>query len=235
MPDKIWYLRRLNLFDEMSDDEVEQISRKLHMWRCDARHSCLDQASDRIYLLKAGRVRLYQLTADGHELTTAIVVPGQMFGIGALVGGTTATHTESLEESVVCEAAAAEFMALMARHPLLMAKVLVSMARHIVTLEQSLERIAYKSVPTRLADLLLSLVPDAEEASDGTALPRYSQEELAKMIGATREAVARALGDWRHQDLVTTDGGIVLRDVEGLRRVAASDSSPRTEAPRSEC
>jgi CRP-like cAMP-binding protein len=85
MADKLWYLRRLNLFDEMSDQEVEQISHEFHMWRCNARSSCLDEATDRVYLLKAGRIRLYQLTADGRELTTAIVLPGQMFGIGSLL------------------------------------------------------------------------------------------------------------------------------------------------------
>lgn len=221
MPDKFWYLRRLNLFDEMSDDEVEQISQEFHMWRCDARSSCLDQATDSVYLLKAGRIRLYQLTPDGHELTTAIVLPGQMFGIGSLLGNGHATHAEALEESVICEAAAQEFMAMLAKHPLLMAKVVMTMAKQIFTLEETLESIAYKSVPTRLAELLVSLIGEGEQRTEGIALPPYPQEELGKMIGATREAVARSLAEWREMGLVATGRRIVVLDVDGLRRVAA--------------
>jgi CRP-like cAMP-binding protein len=229
MPDKFWYMRRLNLFDEMSDEEVENVSREFRMWRCDARSSCLDQATDRVYLLKAGRVRLYQLSPDGHELTTAIVMPGQMFGIGSLLASGRATHAVALEESVICEAGAHEFLTILAKHPLLMAKVVMAMARKIFTLEETLESIAYKSVPSRLAELLLSLAREGEERADGVALPPYPQEELGKMIGATREAVARALGDWRELGVVATGRPIVLRDIGALRRVAAG-ADPRRSA-----
>jgi CRP-like cAMP-binding protein len=220
MPDKLWYLRRLNLFDEMADQEVEEISREFRMWTCGPGQNCLGQATDRVYLLKSGRVRLYQLTTDGHELTTAIVLPGQMFGMGSLLGHSGATQAEALEESLICEAGAQDFMAILARHPLVMAKVVMAMARQIFQLEAALESIAYKPVPARLAELLISLVPEGEEVPDGVALPPYPQEELGKRIGATREAVARALGEWREVGVISTGRRIVIRDAEGLRRAS---------------
>jgi CRP-like cAMP-binding protein len=221
MADKFWYLRRLNLFDEMSDTEVEHLSHAFHMWTCDAKSSCLDQATDRVYLLKAGRVRLYQLTPDGHELTTAIVMPGEMFGMGSLLGNGRATHAEALEQSVICEAGAQEFLAMLAGHRLLMAKVIMAMARQIFTLEETLESIAYKSVPIRLAELIISLLPEGQFTRDGIALPAYPQEELGKMIGATREAVARSLAEWRELGLVSTGRRVVVTDVDGIRSLAA--------------
>jgi len=225
VPDKLWYLRRLNLFDEMSDEEVRALSREFRMWTCSARQSCLNEATDRVYLLKAGRIRLYQLTADGHELTTAIVLPGQMFGIGSLLGQGRATHAEALEDSVICEASAPDFMAMLARHPLLMAKVVMSMARQIFHLEETLESIAYKSVPTRLAELLVSLLPEGDEVPEGIALPPYPQEELGHMIGATREAVARSLSEWRQMGVMGTGRRTVVRDVKALRSLAGSGAT----------
>lgn len=227
MPDKFWYLRRLNLFEEMSDEEVEHISHEFHMWRCDARSACLGQATDRVYLLKAGRIRLYQLTVDGHELTTAIVLPGQMFGIGSLLGNGRASHAEALEESVICEASAPDFLAMLARHPILMAKVVMTMARQIFTLEETLESIAYKSVPIRLAELLLSLTEEGETRPEGIVLPPYPQEELGKMIGATREAVARSLGEWREMGLISTGRRTVVLDIAGLRRLTSGPAVRR--------
>lgn len=231
MPDKYWYLRRLNLFDEMSDAEVERVSHEFRMWRCDAKSSCLNEATDRVYLLKAGRVRLYHLTADGRELTTAIVMPGQMFGIGSLLGNGHATHADAVEESIICEAGAQDFMAILAKHPLLMAKVVMTMAKQIFMLEETLESIAYKSVPTRLAELLVSLIDQGEQTPEGVALPAYPQEELGKMIGATREAVARSLGEWREIGVVSTGRRIVVTDVAGLRRLAAGQQPRRSAAP----
>jgi len=153
-----------------------------------------------------------------------------MFGIGSLFGNGHATHAEALEESVICEAGAQEFMAMLARHPLLMAKVVMTMAKQIFKLEETLESIAYKSVPTRLAELLVSLAKDGEERADGVVLPAYPQEELGKMIGATREAVARSLGEWRELGLVTTGRRIVVRDIGALRRVAGGAAPHRLTA-----
>ncbi len=106
MPDKLWFLRRLNLFDGMTDIEVEAVSRDLRMRHCPARSTILDGASERIYLIKEGRVRLYNLSAQGQEVTTAVLGPGQLFGLGALFGRTTeATHAEPMEDRSATPAA----------------------------------------------------------------------------------------------------------------------------------
>jgi CRP-like cAMP-binding protein len=180
VPDKLWFLRRLNLFEGMTAEEVEAISHEFRMWRCDARQSVLDGATDHIYLLKEGRVRLYQMTVDGHELTTAVVLPGQMFGMGALLGSGKATNAEALEESWICEAGAQDFLNMLARHPMLMAKVLMGMARQMFHLEETLESMAYKTVSARLATLLVSLLDEGEQAPDGVVLPPYPRRRWAR-------------------------------------------------------
>jgi CRP-like cAMP-binding protein len=225
MRDKLWLLRRLNLFDGMSADEVENLSREFRMWRCDARQSVLAHATDRIYLLKEGRVRLYQLTSDGHELTTGIVQPGQIFGVGALLPSGKATNAEALEESWICEAGAQDFLTMLARHPMLMAKVVMGMAQQIFHLEETLESMAYKPVASRLATLLVSLLDEGEQTPDGIVLPPYPQEEMGKMIGATRESVARTLAEWREAGVISTGRRTVVRGVDALRRLAAGDEA----------
>jgi CRP/FNR family transcriptional regulator len=225
MPDKLWFLRRLNLFDGMTAEEVEAISHEFRMWRCDARQSVLDSATEHVYLLKEGRVRLYQVTADGHELTTAVVLPGQLFGVGALLGSGKATSAEALEESWICEAGAQDFLNMLARHPMFMAKVLMGMARHIFHLEEALESMAYKPVSARLATLLVSLLDQGERTPDGVVLPPYPQEEMGKMVGATRESVARALAEWREAGIIATGRRTVVREVDVLLRLAAGDET----------
>ena len=122
VPDKLWYLQRLNLFEEMGEAEIHAVSRELRMRSCPQGEPFATGERDRVYLLKAGRMRLYQLTEEGHEVTTAVLEPGQLFGLAALISGDGwATHAEPIEDSVVCDANAADFVAMLAKHPLLMA------------------------------------------------------------------------------------------------------------------
>ena len=222
MPEKIWFLRRLNLFDGMADKEVEEISKELKMRSCAPRHSLVFDDGDSVYLLKHGRVRLYHITKDGQEITTAVVIPGQLFGLGAFIGSDgTATHAEVLEESYICEAGAQDFLAILARHPLLMARVVMVMARQLFRLEQTIEGMASQPVPQRLASLLVEQMAEGEPVDGGVLLPAHSQEDLAKLVGTTRETVSRSLSSWRAEKLITLRGRrILVVDPERLRREA---------------
>jgi CRP/FNR family transcriptional regulator, cyclic AMP receptor protein len=224
MPDKLWYLRRLNLFEGMSAEEVERVSHDLRMRTCSAKSSVLDGPSERVYMVKQGRVRLYHITESGQEVTTAVLVPGQLFGLGALFGKGAggATFAEALEETVVCDAAAQDFISMMAHHPILMARVMMAMARQMIRLESTIESIVSRPVAGRLADLIIALAEQADRSASGAILlPAYSHEELGKMIGATRESVSRTLGDWRRAGIISTEGRrILIRKLRVLRAQA---------------
>lgn len=226
MADKVWFLRRLNLFEGMSEAEIQEISQELRMRSCAPRHSVINESGDRVYLLKEGQVRLYHLTADGQDVTTAVITPGQLFGIGAFLGGDgTATHAEALEESYICEAGAQDFLAMLARHPLLMARVVMVMAKQIFRLEQTIESMASQPVPQRLAGLLLAQLPEGQPCDGGVLLPSHSQEELAKLIGSTRESVSRTLSSMRTAQVITMRGRrIVVLRPDRLQQEAGSSN-----------
>lgn len=229
MPDKLWYLRRLNLFEGMSVEEVERVSHDLRMRSCSARSSVLDGSGERVYVVKQGRVRLYHLTEHGQEVTTAVLVAGQLFGLGALFGkGGEATFAEALEDTVVCDAAAQDFINMMAHHPILMAKVMMAMARQMIRLESTIESIVSRPVAGRLADLLVTLAEQGERNPGGAILlPAYSHEELGKMIGATRESVSRTLGDWRRAGIIGTQRRrILIQKPAALRAQSAGHDTP---------
>jgi CRP/FNR family transcriptional regulator, cyclic AMP receptor protein len=222
VPDKLWYLRRLNLFDGMREEEVEAVSRKLRMRTCQPGAPFPTRERDRVYLLKSGRMRLYQLTADGHEITTAVLDPGQLFGLSSLMGGNGwATHGEPLVEAVVCEVSAHDFVGMLARHPLLMTKVVMVMARQMFRLEQTIESLASRRISSRLAGYLLSQLDEGQRLDGGVLLAPMTHDELASIIDSSRESVSRTLGRWRQQGIVRTKGRrIVVLAPDRLRRKA---------------
>ena len=222
MPDKLWYLRRLNLFEGMKEEEVQAVSRELRMRTCQPGAPFLVRERDRVYLLKSGRMRLYQLTADGHEITTALIDPGQLFGLSSLMGGKDwATQAEPLEEAVVCEASANDFVGMLARHPLLMTKVVIVMAWQMFRMEQTIEGLASRPISSRLAGYLLSRLDEGERLDGGVLLAPMTHDELASIIDSSRESVSRTVGRWRGQGIVRTKGRrIVVLAPDRLRREA---------------
>jgi len=81
-------MQRLNLFGGLSKVEIEALAGQLHDRVLRKRQLILDPESrgDRIYLVKTGAVRVYQISQEGRELTTAILRPGQLLGTAALAG-----------------------------------------------------------------------------------------------------------------------------------------------------
>jgi CRP/FNR family cyclic AMP-dependent transcriptional regulator len=219
---KLPLLRRLNLFEEMTDDEVEAISRQLAMSRCVRGQGIYAGNHGRVYLLKSGSVRLYRLSPNGDEVTTAIVVPGELFGTMSLFGASEdGDHADAVEDSYICEASAADFLGIMARHPLLMAKVMMAMARQLFRLERTVEQLVNGSVEDRLAGVLAAQIAGAQERDDGVVLPEHTRDELAAMVMATRETVSRTLARWRREGIVELRGRrIVVLDQARLRRRA---------------
>ncbi|TAN31713.1 Crp/Fnr family transcriptional regulator [bacterium] len=221
MGDKLGFMRRLNLFEQMSEAEVEQISRELKMRHCRAHETVFEGTPDRVYLLKAGHVRLYRLSSEGEDVTTAMLEPGQLFGLSALFGGGNEDlSAEALDDIYVCEAGAPDFLAILARHPLLMAKVMMAMAKQMFRLERTIEGLAREPVDSRLARLVVDMLGAAERLPEGQLLPVLGREEMAKIAITTRESVSRTLSAWSKKGIVELRGRrILVRDPERLRRL----------------
>ena len=157
-------MQRLNLFAGLAKEEIEALAGRLHDQVWQRRQLILDpeSAGDRIYLVKTGAVRVYQISPEGRELTTAILRPGQLLGTAALAGiSQQAAFAEALEsQTCVCDATADEFLRMMSAHPMLAAKIMVTLARQALRLEQQLEQLAFQEVPVRIAQALIQLAPD---------------------------------------------------------------------------
>ena len=83
---KVWYLRRLDLFLSLTDEEVEAIASLLDDHEIPAGAELLrDRKRDRIYLVKQGAVRLY-VGDQRRQVTLALLGPGRLFGLSATFG-----------------------------------------------------------------------------------------------------------------------------------------------------
>ncbi len=214
---KLWFLRHLDMFEGMSEAQMERLGALLQMRTCRTGQDVVVRPSgDRVYLLKHGRVRV-----TNGEVNVAILGPGQLFGTSSLFGAAArAQRVVALDDVVICEAPAMQFLGAMALNPRLAAKVATVLARQLFDLEEAVERSATEPVEARLADLLLRL---ADREATPPRVRGLAQSDIARMIGASRESVSRLLASWERSGAVRNGQRVVeLLDEQALRDRARS-------------
>jgi len=184
-----------------------------------------EESGDRLFLLRRGRVRIYKLSPEGRALTLLILEPSSLFGEMALAEDWVHdTFAESMTECSIGTIRRDELRRALNAHPGAALRFMNIMSRRLRALERKLADIAFKSVPQRLATVLLNLA-DTQDAQAQPATPpavvRYTHQQLAEMIGSYRETVTKAIGEFREAGLIRVEeDAIYLTDMARLRELA---------------
>jgi len=172
-----------------------------------------------LFILKQGRVQLYRLSADGRKLVLAILGPGGIFGEMSMVGeGRYQTFAEAVEASEVCTLSRQDMERLILDSPHIALRLVNVIGQRLAETESRLKDVAFKSVPARIAALLLQLADQGRLVIDG-----YTHQEISEIVGTYRETTTQTLNDFRAQGLIDIKRKhIKILDVEGLKRIAES-------------
>jgi CRP-like cAMP-binding protein len=177
---------------------------------------------EQIFILRVGRVRIYKLSAEGRILTLMLLEPLTIFGEMALVGpGRYDTFAETMSECEIGTIARTRLQQIIERHPQVTITLMDLMGRRLRAMERKLADIAFKSVPQRLASVLLNLtVLPSPQAETQPVVVRYTHQQLAEMVGSYRETVTKALGDMREAGMIRVeDDTIILTDLTQLQEL----------------
>ncbi|GGJ32530.1 hypothetical protein GCM10008938_18430 [Deinococcus roseus] len=173
-------------------------------------------AADHLYQLCSGHVRLFRLSAQDREVTLCVASQGQWLSEGSLQGETQSFFAEALDAAVLMKIPTRQVVQA-ARQDLGVARFLLEVVTsQIALLQQQHQQLVFQDVAQRLASSLLTL-GHVSRVIGG----KLSHQDLAFMVGSTRETITKLLGEFR--DLGFLELGyrkIVLLDEEGLRRLA---------------
>jgi CRP/FNR family transcriptional regulator, cyclic AMP receptor protein len=184
-----------------------------------------EESGERLYMLRKGRVRIYKLSPEGRALTLLILEPSSLFGEMALAEEWVHdSFAESMTECTVGVIRRHDMRRLLNAHPTVALRFMNIVSRRLRALEHKLADIAFKSVPQRLATVLLNLAgAGAAQPAPETppAVVRYTHQQLAEMIGSYRETVTKAIGEFREAGLIRVDEETIqLTDLARLRQIA---------------
>ena len=223
MDKKLDYLETVDAFQDLSQDELENVGAKTKMVQYRAGHLFYmpDDPGDVLFILKSGRVQLYRISADGRKLVFAFLQPGAIFGQMALVGQQLhQTYAQALEDCLICVWSREEVERVLLENPRVALRFLEAAGQRLAQVEERLTEVTFQRIPSRLAALLLRLI---QENGNGNKLKGYTHQYLADMLGTYRETTTQILNDFKNQDLIEIGRkSITVINKAGLRKVAAS-------------
>lgn len=166
-----------------------------------------------LYYIVSGSATVVVEDDDGHEMIIAYLNAGDFFGEMGLFDDQD-SRSAWVRSKVACEVAEISynrFKQLIEKRPEFMYAIASQMARHLRNTTQKVRDLAFLDVTGRIARTLLNLAkePDAMSHPDGTQI-KLTRQELARLVGCTREVAGKVLRNLEDQGLLTAHGKTIV-------------------------
>ncbi len=217
-------MRRAPLFAGLDDDAAQALLEEMstvHLNRGEVLFR-EGQQGDRLYVVTSGKVKLGRSSPDGRENLQSISGPGEMFGELSIFdpGPRTATAT-AVAETELISLTNDQLRHFLHGRPQVAWSLLGALARRLRRTNDSLSDLVFTDVPGRVAKALLDLSHRFGRPTEEGLLVAHdlTQEELAQLVGASRETVNKALADFASRGWLKLEArAVLLLDVERLTR-----------------
>lgn len=211
IPNKLWFLKHIHLFDGISPSEMQEMEKITRMEEVKKRQPLYlpGDPSSNVYLLKKGRVKIANTASSGKEVTFDILEAGEVFGeLDVLEDAPRSTSAEALDDVLICVIPRKDFDQYLATHPNVTIKLTKLIGLRLKKIQSRVEDLVFRDVPARLAHLLSELgKTEGVTDTQGIRLKvRLTHQEMANLIGCSRETVSTTMGQFRDDGLIQIDG-----------------------------
>ncbi len=219
-------LARAGIFQGVEPAAVESLTRALQPVDFPRGHTVFNEGEpgDRLYIILSGKVKIGRKSIDGRENLLTIMGPSDMFGELSIFdpGPRTSSATAVTEVRAVSmdRAALKEWIS---RRPDIAEQLLRVLARRLRRTNNNLADLIFTDVPGRVAKALLQLAQRFGTQENGALRVTHdlTQEEIAQLVGASRETVNKALADFAQRGWLRLEGkSVLISDAERLARRA---------------
>lgn len=195
-------------------------------WRGMTIYSLEDTASH-VYVLLKGRVKILRTSAEGQQKILSLRYSGELFGELALAGN--AVETRRSDEAVAVDTTrvaiirVADFWNAARRDPVLMQNAFQYVTKQLAEAHRQIESLVFDHNHRRLALALVDLAGQA--ARTGEQSVKLTHEELAELIGSTREVVTGMMIEFRQNGLIEYKRGDIRPNIARLGRFLEEEAS----------
>lgn len=209
------FLKKIPLFDGMSEEVLEEVAELLTVERISKNKVVFQQGDpgDAMYIILAGGVKIVLYSEDGREVILALLKPGDFFGDMALI-------TEQLRSASVIASEDSSLLRLsrkslvnqIHKNPNLGMNLLKVMALRLSEADEKIGDLALVDVYGRVARYLLKLAKErGRECEEGILVEdRPTHQQIANTVGTARETVSRAVSDFIRRGRLRIEGSTMI-------------------------
>lgn len=219
-------IARIPLFERMSPEEREELRGMMSQTTLRRGEVLFNEgdSGDRLYILLTGKVKLGHTSVDGRENLLAVLGPGEVVGELTLFDpGPRSTTATAVATTELLALEHNQLMGFIDSHPTLAKDMLRALAVRLRRTNIALADLVFSDVPGRVAKALLDLAERfGAPTEDGIHVPHdLTQEELAQLVGASRETINKSLAEFVSRGWIRLEGrAVTLIDVERLKHRA---------------
>ena len=217
-------LRRAPLFASLDDQAFAALTEELTEVDLSRGSTLFHEGDpgDQLYFIISGKIKLGRTAPDGRESLVAIMGPGELFGEMALFDPSPrSTSATAVSETRLAGLKHENLKKVIERSPDVSAQLLQALARRLRRTNESLADLVFSEVPGRVAKALLDLADRfGRPATDGILVAHeLTQEELAQLVGASRETVNKALAEFVQRGWIRLEArAVVILDLQRLKQ-----------------
>lgn len=211
MTQHVELLKKVPLFENVDEGELARFSQMLveKSYGKDATIVAKDEPGDAMYIIARGRVKVVMPGDGGREVILNILKAGDFFGEMALLEASQrSADVVSAEDTRVLLLKREVFVDHVLHNPRIALNIMAEMSRRLRRADELISDLALLDVGARIARIIAELgARDGVETEEGRVVKeRPTQQDIASMIGTSRETVSRMLSDWQRAGLIEMRG-----------------------------
>jgi CRP/FNR family transcriptional regulator, cyclic AMP receptor protein len=202
-------LRGIPLFGRVSETDQEELATHLIERRFPKNATVVEEGlpGDYMYVIRKGRAKVTKASEDGREKIMNFLEAGAFFGDMALLGDETrSASVKTLEESVLLALSRRDFIDLLRQSPDLALSVIEELANRLRETNEQARSLSFQGVEERTRNLFERIARAEDEAGQKMMTPSLTHQQIADMVGTSRETVTRAIKQLKESGWLNQEG-----------------------------
>lgn len=215
-------LQRVEYLKHLPPSELKRIMKLTQVINVPAGHQIFSksEAGNQMFIVADGRIKIHITSTGRKHKTLAYLEKGDFFGEMSLLDGRVrSASATAVDDSRLLVVSKSDFKKLLSKDPRFSFLIMRTLAERLRKTDEEVENLLFKNLLGRLAKALLDL---ASRQPDGNAV-RLTHQELADLIGTSREPLTRALGVLKRRGVIESgEGKLVVTSVERLKQIVGT-------------
>lgn len=224
--DILQQIKKIDLFQGISSEKLQILASQSIYRKYPAQKMIIGEMDPikSFYVVMTGQLKLYKSSPDGKEQTIQLLGPGDPFGLcTAFATASFPVSATTIEESAVLLIPGQLMESIAMQEPKLLLNIIQILSQRLKDSMALIESLALKEIPGRLASFLIHTLSQHKENTNQLEMA-ITQRELAKILGATPEALSRALRKMADEGILQTSGRTIhILNGKALEDLAAGE------------